>query len=391
MEFIFEKNEKIIIVNVWLRIMDFDFVIVGSGLFGAVFAREMTNAGKKCLILEKRAHVGGNVFCQNIEGINVHAYGPHIFHTNDKTIWKYVTSYADFNHFVYMPLAYYDGALFSLPINMHTFYQLWKTKTPIEASAAIQEQILQSGISSPRNFEEEAIYSVGSDIYHKFIKGYTEKQWGRRATELPGSIFKRLLVNYTYNNSYFDDPYQGIPVGGYNVLIQALLERVEVRTNVDFLSSREMWYNKSKRIIYTGKIDEYFDYCFGCLEYRSLEFEHQLLNIKDYQGVAVVNYTDFNIPYTRIIEHKHFEFGRQPQTIITREYPKTWTKGMDAFYPVNDQTNTELYNKYKKLAVLDDKVIFGGRLGEYKYYNMDQVIASALKKSKDLIALESQP
>jgi len=365
--------------------MDFDFVIVGSGLFGAVFAREMTNAGKKCIILEKRDHIGGNLFCKNIEGINVHWYGPHIFHTKDKRVWDYVKSYADFNHFRYMPLAYYDCKLFSLPFNMHTFYKLWKTQTPTEAAAVIQEQVAKSGISSPQNFEEQAIYSVGIDIYNKLIKGYTEKQWGKKAADLPASIFNRLLINYTYNNNYFDDPYQGIPIGGYNVLIEKLLEGIEVRTNIDFLRSKTDWSNKSQYIIYTGKIDEYYDYCYGCLEYRSLDFVHELLAIKDYQGVAVVNYTDAIIPYTRIIEHKHFEFGKQPSTVITKEYPKSWNKGMDAFYPVNDQINNQLYNKYKKLSSMDEKIIFGGRLAEYKYYNMDQVIASAIKKSKYFI------
>jgi len=365
--------------------MDYDFIIVGAGLFGAVFAREMTDAGKKCMVLEKRNHTGGNTFCKNIEDINVHMYGPHIFHTKDKKIWDYVNSYVAFNHFRYMPLAYYDNTLFSLPFNMHTFYELWKTKTPIEAADAIQEQVRKSGISSPQNFEEQAIYSVGYDIYNKLIKGYTEKQWGKKATELPASIFRRLLINYTYNNNYFDDPYQGIPIGGYNVLIQRLLDGIEILTNVDFLSTRAGWCQKSKKIVYTGKIDEYFDYRYGCLEYRSLDFEHELLAIKDYQGVAVVNYTDRNIEYTRIIEHKHFEFGNQSHTIITKEYPRNWSKGMDAFYPVNDSVNKQLYDQYKKLSSQDNQVIFGGRLGEYKYYNMDQVIASAIKKTKDLL------
>lgn len=363
--------------------MDFDYVIVGSGLFGSVFAREMTNRGKKCVVLERRNHIGGNVFCKNIEGINVHLYGPHIFHTKDKRIWEYVNTYVAFNHFRYMPIANYRDELFSLPFNMHTFYQLWKTKTPKEAAVAIQKQVKLSGIQSPQNFEERAIYTVGLDLYNKLIKGYTEKQWGKRAAELPSSIFKRLLINYTYDNNYFDDPFQGIPIGGYNVLIEKLLSGIEVLTNIDFLKYRADWYGKAKQIVYTGKIDEYYDYCYGCLEYRSLEFEQELLNIKDYQGVAVVNYTDFNVPFTRIIEHKHFEFGQQTQTVITREYPRNWIKGMDAFYPINDQINNHLYNKYKQLAAQDNKVLFGGRLAEYKYYNMDQVIASALKKVKD--------
>jgi len=365
--------------------MDYDFVIVGSGLFGAVFAREMTNAGKRCIVLEKRAHIGGNVFCQQIEDINVHLYGPHIFHTKDKRIWDYVNSYADFNHFRYMPLANYHDSLFSLPFNMHTFYQLWQTKTPLAAAAQIHQQVLQSGITAPKNFEEQAIYTVGLDIYNKLIKGYTEKQWGKKATDLPASIFKRLVINYTYNNNYFDDPYQGIPIGGYNILINKLLDGIEVKTTIDFLTSRKEWANQTSKVVYTGKIDEYYDYCYGCLEYRSLNFENQLVNSKDYQGVAVVNYTDINVPYTRIIEHKHFEFGKQPQTVVTKEYPRSWTRGMDAFYPINDAYNNELYNKYKKLNSQDEKLIFGGRLGEYKYYNMDQVIASALKKSKDLL------
>lgn len=363
--------------------MDFDFIIVGSGLFGSVFAREMTDAGKKCLVLEKRAHIGGNVFCDHVEGINVHSYGPHIFHTKDKRIWDYVNSYVSFNNFRYMPLAHYNNTLFSLPFNMHTFYQLWKTKTPEEAASVIQEQVLASGIQSPQNFEEQAIYSLGFDIYNKLVKGYTEKQWGKKATELPSSIFKRLLISYKFDNNYFNDPFQGIPIGGYNLLIEGLLKGIEVKTNIDYLKSKEEWAGKSSKIVYTGKIDEYFGYCYGCLEYRSLNFEHEILNVEDYQGVAVINYTDFNVPHTRVIEHKHFEFGRQPKTVITREYPRNWIKGMDAFYPVNDRTNNQLYHKYKNLADLDDKVLFGGRLGEYKYYNMDQVIASALKKAKD--------
>lgn len=363
----------------------FDYVIVGSGLFGAVFAREMTNAGKKCLILERRKHTGGNVFCQHIKGINVHAYGPHIFHTKHKRIWDYVNRYVDFNHFRYMPLACCGDNLFNLPFNMNTFYQLWKTKTPAEAADLIKKQVLASGIIAPKNFEEQAICSVGFDIYHKLIKGYTEKQWGRSAADLPAAIFKRLLINFTYDNNYFDDPYQGIPIGGYNVLIERLTEGIELRTGVDFLESREDWFSKCEQVIYTGKIDEYFNYCYGCLAYRSLRFEQEILPIKNYQGLAVINYTDFNVPHTRIIEHKHFEFGTQEETVITREYPMEWRKGMEAFYPVNDTINAQLYHRYKKLSEADSRVTFGGRLAEYKYYNMDQVIASALKKAADLI------
>jgi UDP-galactopyranose mutase len=366
--------------------MDFDYIIVGSGLFGAVISRELTNAGKKCLILEKRNHIGGNVYSKNVEGINVHWYGPHIFHTKDRRIWDYVNHFCDFNHYRHMPLAYYDKALFSLPFNMHTFYEMWKTKTPSEAEETIAKQVAQSGICLPKNFEEQAIQSVGFDIYHKLIKGYTEKQWGRRANELPAAIFKRLLINYTFNNNYFDDAYQGIPIGGYNVLIEKLLEGIEVRTSVDFLMAKIYWQQRSNRVIYTGKIDEYYDYRYGSLEYRSLDFQHELINIRDYQGVAVMNYTDYNIPYTRVVEHKHFEFGKQAHTVITKEYPKNWAKDKEAFYPVNDYLNNQLYNKYKQLAETDNRILFGGRLGEYKYYDMDQIIGSALKKAKNLLS-----
>tara|TARA_R110000787_G_scaffold6697_9_gene23289 strand:- start:6814 stop:7920 length:1107 start_codon:yes stop_codon:yes gene_type:complete len=362
----------------------YDFVIVGSGLYGSVFAHEMTKIGKKCLVIDKRNHLGGNVYCEHLEGINVHKYGAHIFHTNDKRIWDYVNSFVEFNRYTNSPLANYKDELYNLPFNMNTFYQLWKVKTPEEAKAKIQQQVEASGIKNPKNLEEQAISLVGRDIYEKLIKGYTEKQWGRKATDLPAFIIKRLPVRFTFDNNYFNDTYQGIPIGGYNKLIDGLLDGIETKTGIDFFKEKDHYESLADTIVFTGKIDEYFNYQFGKLEYRSLEFEHQTLDIPNYQGNAVVNYTEAEVPYTRILEHKHFEFGKQPKTIITKEYPKEWKEGNEPYYPVNDDKNSATYLKYKKLAENSKNIIFGGRLAEYKYYDMHQVIASALSKVKNM-------
>lgn len=363
--------------------MIYDYLIVGSGLFGAVFAHEMTKRGKKCLVIDKRSHTGGNVYCEEIEGINVHKYGAHIFHTNDKFIWDYVNSFVEFNRYTNSPLANYKGELYNLPFNMNTFYQLWKVKTPQEAKDRIEEQVNKLHITEPQNLEEQALSLVGTDIYEKLIKGYTEKQWGRSAKDLPAFIIKRLPVRFTFDNNYFSDKYQGIPVGGYNKLIAGLLTGIEVRTNVDFFEDRESLAAMAHKTVFTGKIDEYFGYRYGTLEYRSLRFENSVLDINNYQGNAVVNYTEREVPYTRIIEHKHFEFGNQPATVITKEFPAEMAPGREPFYPINDERNTKAYNLYKDLAKRDDRVIFGGRLAEYRYYDMHQVIGSALKKAKE--------
>ena len=360
----------------------YDYLIVGAGLFGSVFAHEMTKKGKKCLVIDKRDHLGGNVYCENVEDINVHKYGAHIFHTSDKRIWDYVNSFVEFNRYTNSPVANYKGEMYNLPFNMNTFYQLWKVKTPEEARAKIQEQVEESGIKNPKNLEEQAISLVGVDIYEKLIKGYTEKQWGRKATELPAFIIKRLPVRFTYDNNYFNDKHQGIPIGGYNKLIEGLLDGIETKVGVDFFEKKEEYEQLANQVVFTGKIDEYFDYCYGKLEYRTLEFEHETLDMPNYQGNAVVNYTEAEVPFTRILEHKHFEFGKQKKTIITREYPKEWEEGSEPYYPVNDKINSEKYSKYKKLADQKSNVIFGGRLAEYKYYDMHQVIGSALSKVK---------
>lgn len=363
----------------------YDYLIVGSGLFGAVFAHEATKKGKKCLVIDKRDHPGGNIYCENIEGINVHKYGAHIFHTNDKGIWDYVNQFAEFNRYTNSPVANYNGKLYNLPFNMNTFYQMWGTKTPAEAQARIEEQKAESGIKNPQNLEEQAISLVGKDIYEILIKEYTEKQWGRKATELPAFIIKRLPVRFTYDNNYFNDKYQGIPIGGYNKIIDGLLDGIEVKLNVDFFEDREHWENLAENLVFTGKIDEYYEYCYGKLQYRSLRFENEILDEENFQGNAVVNYTSENEAYTRIIEHKHFEFGTQPKTVVTYEYPDEWSEGKESYYPINDDANSELYRKYKELAEKDGNVIFGGRLAEYKYYDMHQVIGSALTKVKKTV------
>lgn len=360
----------------------YDYLIVGSGLFGAVFAYEAKKAGKKCLVIDKRKHRGGNVFCKEISGINVHMYGAHIFHTNDKYIWDYVNQFVEFNRYTNSPLANYYGELYNLPFNMNTFYQLWKVRTPDEAKRKIQEQIAENTFQTPANLEEQALSLVGRDIYEKLIKSYTEKQWGRKATELPPFIIKRLPVRFTYDNNYFNDRYQGIPIGGYNKLIDGLLEETEVRLDVDFFANQEDFKDYAARIVFTGKIDEYFSYSYGMLEYRSLDFVHREISTPNYQGNAVVNYNDPETPYTRIIEHKHFEFGTQPTTVITEEYPRTGSADSEPYYPVNDHKNSTLFKRYQKLAEKESNVLFGGRLAEYRYYDMHQVIGSALEKCR---------
>ena len=361
----------------------YDYLIVGSGLFGSVFAYEATKRGKSCLVIEKRNHKGGNVYCENIEGITVHKYGAHIFHTSNKKVWDYVNSLCEFNGYINSPIANYKGEIYNLPFNMNTFSKLWGISSPEEARAKIQEQ--SSKITGePKNLEEQAISLVGEDIYRKLVKGYTEKQWGRDCTELPAFIIKRLPVRYTYDNNYFNDRYQGIPRGGYNVITDKLLDGIEVITGVDYNADREKYNSLADRIVYTGTIDSFFDYRLGRLEYRSLKFETEILDTDNFQGVAVVNYTDRETPFTRITEHKHFEFGTQKKTVITREYPAVCQNGTDACYPVNDEKNQELFLKYKALAEKEENVIFGGRLAEYKYYDMDKVIESALLKIEEI-------
>ena len=360
----------------------YDYLIVGSGLFGSVFAHEMAQAGRKCLVIERRNHTGGNVYCEERDGINIHKYGAHIFHTSDKDVWNYVNQFAEFNNYVNSPVANYKGELFNLPFNMNTFSKLWGLVTPAQAAAKIAEQ-REAVKGEPKNLEEQAISLVGSDVYAKLIKGYTEKQWGRSCTDLPAFIIRRLPVRYTFDNNYFNDRYQGIPVGGYNKLVDALLKDIEVRLGVDFSEQRHDYEGIAKTIVYTGPIDASFDYRLGNLEYRGLRFETERLEEANHQGVAVMNYTDRETPYTRIIEHKHFEFGTQPVTYITREYPCDWQPGQEAYYPVNNARNQELYAQYAKLAQNERNVIFGGRLAEYKYYDMDDVIASALKCVKE--------
>lgn len=359
---------------------EYDFLIVGAGLYGAIFAHEATKRGKSCLVIDKRDHIAGNIFCENIEGINVHKYGAHIFHTSNKIIWDYVNSFVEFNRYTNSPIANYKGELYNLPFNMNTFYQLWKVKTPKEAKAKIDEQVALTGIKEPQNLEEQALSLVGSDIYYKLIKDYTEKQWGRKATELPAFIIKRLPVRFTYDNNYFNDKYQGIPIGGYTKIIEKMLTGIDVKTNVNYFEDRENLNSLADSIVYTGMIDEYFDYKFGTLEYRSLKFVNEVHECENYQGNAVVNYTDSETPYTRIIEHKHFEFGTQEKTVITKEYSQEWTKKDEPYYPVNDEKNEQLFKKYKDLAKNESNVIFGGRLADYKYYDMHHVVGIALKK-----------
>ena len=355
-----------------------DYLIVGAGLFGAVFAYIAKTRGKTCLIVDKRSHVGGNIYTEEIEGVAVHKYGAHIFHTNDKKVWDFANKFCKFNNFVNSPIAKFQGKIYNLPFNMNTFHAMWGVITPDEARAKIEEQRKSAGITEPRNLEEQAISLVGEDIYTKLIKGYTEKQWGRDCRELPASIIRRLPVRLTYDNNYFNARWQGIPVDGYTKFIERMLEGVEVRLGVDYLEHREEFEDLSEKIIYTGPIDAYFNYCYGPLEYRRVCFENEILDTPNYQGVAVVNYTERNIPYTRIIEHKHFVFGTQPKTVISREYPVEWKVGEEPYYPINDEKNSVLFGKYRQLADAQSKVIFGGRLGAYRYYDMDKVIAEAL-------------
>lgn len=357
---------------------NYDYVLVGSGLYSGVIAYLAGQAGKKCLVLEKRDEIGGNVYCEKIEGINVHKYGAHIFHTSSKRVWEFVNSLAEFNRYTNSPVANYKGEIYNMPFNMNTFSKMWGVSTPEQAKKKIEEQ--RSAVTgAPKNLEEQAISLVGTDIYKKLVKGYTEKQWGRDCRELPSFIIRRLPVRFTYDNNYFNDLYQGIPVGGYNVVIEKLFGKAEVHTGVDFLKDRERYLAMGGRVIYTGPIDAYYDYCFGKLEYRTVRFETEVLDTDNYQGVAVMNFTDRETPYTRVIEHKHFEFGTQPKTVISREYSTDWKEGMEPYYPVNDEKNQALYRKYAEKAAGEEKVLFGGRLGEYKYYDMDKVIESAMK------------
>ncbi len=359
----------------------YDYVLVGSGLYAGVWAYEARKRGKTCLVVEKRDHIGGNVYCQDMEGIHVHRYGAHIFHTSDRNVWDFVNSLAEFNRYTNSPVANYEGEMYNLPFNMNTFSKMWGISTPAEAKAIIEKQ-RQAVSGEPQNLEEQAISLVGTDIYQKLVKGYTEKQWGRDCKALPAFIIKRLPVRFTYDNNYFNDLYQGIPIGGYNVIIDKLFEGCDVETGVDYLENKEHYDSLGETIVYTGMIDAYYQYRFGKLEYRSLRFETEVLDEANHQGVAVVNYTDRETPFTRIIEHKHFEFGTQPKTVITREYPTDWQEGMEAYYPVNNEKNQALYQQYAALAEQEPKVIFGGRLAEYKYYDMDKVIASALHKTE---------
>ena len=355
----------------------YNYLIVGSGLFGAVFAHEAKKRGKSVLVLEKRNHTGGNIYCEEKDGIRIHTYGPHIFHTDDKEVWEYVNQFVEFNHFVLSPVANYKGELYNLPFNMNTFSKMWSVTTPAEAAAKIAEQ-RNVICGEPENLEEQAISLVGTDIYEKLIKGYTEKQWGRSCKELPAFIIRRLPVRYTFDNNYFNDRYQGIPMDGYNKLIEALLGGIEVRLGVDYNQCRGEYVDCAETVVYTGMIDAYFNNCLGQLEYRGLRFETKRLEEENYQGVAVMNYTEREIPYTRSIEHKHFEFGKQPVTWVTKEYPAEWKPGEEAYYPVNDERNQTLYSQYAELAQKEKNVIFSGRLAEYKYYDMDDVIRSAL-------------
>ena len=358
----------------------YDYLIVGAGLFGSIFAYEMTKRGKKCLVIDKRPHIGGNIYTERKNDINVHKYGAHIFHTSNMKIWKYINQFAEFNRYTNSPIAIYKNELYNMPFNMNTFNKLWGIKTPKEAKEKIEEEIKEANIKEPKNLEEQAISLVGKTIYEKLVKGYTEKQWGRKCSELPSFIIKRLPVRFTYDNNYFNDKYQGIPIGGYTQIIEKMLQNIEVKTNYDYFDNKEELENIAKKIVFTGQIDKYYDYKFGELEYRSLKFETEVLDEKNYQGNAVVNYTEYEIPYTRIIEHKHFEFDIiSDKTIITKEYPDNWTRDKEPYYPINNDKNNELYNMYKKLAEKDNKVIFGGRLGQYKYYDMDKVIESALE------------
>ncbi len=359
--------------------MKYDYLIVGAGLFGAVFACEARKRGKSCLVVEKRNHIAGNVYCEDIHGIQVHKYGAHIFHTSDKEIWEYVNQFAEFNHYINAPIARYKDELYNLPFNMNTFSRMWGIATPKEAQDIIAGQIADLNISEPKNLEEQALSLAGRDVYEKLIKGYTEKQWGRECRDLSAFIIRRLPLRFTYDNNYFNDRFQGIPIGGYTRLVERLLEGIEVRLSTDYLEHRQELDGLADRVVYTGMIDRFYNYSLGVLEYRSVRFETEELEVENYQGNAVVNYTDKEVPYTRIIEHKHFEFGKQPTTVISREYSSEWKKGDEPYYPINDEKNNGLYERYRQLAKKEERIIFGGRLGGYRYYDMDKVIAEALK------------
>ena len=363
----------------------YDYLIVGAGLYGAVCAHELNKAGKKCLVIDRRDHIAGNIYTEDVHGIQVHKYGAHIFHTSDQEVWNYVNQFGAFNHFVNSPLAVYGEELYNLPFNMNTFSKMWGIRTPAEARAKIAEQVAELNITEPKNLEEQALSLVGTDVYTKLVKGYTEKQWGRDCRDLPAFIIKRLPCRFTYDNNYFNDRYQGIPVAGYTALVEKMLAGVEVRLNTDFAQLMEETPDLAEKIIYTGCIDEYFGYKLGRLNYRTVRFETEELDMDDFQGNAVVNYTERAVPYTRIIEHKHFAFGQQPTTVISREYPAEWTPGMEPYYPVNDEENSALYARYQALAQEEEKVRFGGRLGQYRYYDMDKVIRAALDDLKTMI------
>jgi len=357
----------------------YDYLIVGAGLYGAVFAYEANKAGKECLVIDKREHIAGNIYCEEIEGINVHKYGAHIFHTSNKKVWEYVNQFAEFNNYINSPVAVYKDETYNLPFNMNTFNKMWGVRTPAEAKAKIEEQKAEYAITEPKNLEEQALTLVGKDVYEKLVKGYTEKQWGRSCTELPAFIIKRLPCRFIYDNNYFNDRYQGIPIGGYTKIVEKLLDGIDVRLNTDYFEFIKDNKDIARKILFTGMIDQFYDYKFGHLQYRSVRFETEVLDLDNYQGNAVVNYTEREVPYTRIIEHKHFEFGNQPKTVISREYSSEWQPGVEPYYPVNNDENNALYEKYKALADKEENVIFGGRLGNYKYYDMDKVIEAALE------------
>ena len=362
--------------------MKYDYLIVGAGLFGSIFAREAADRGKKVLVIDKRPHIGGNIYTEDIEGIQVHKYGAHIFHTNSKKAWDYVNRFAEFNRYTNSPVANYNGELYSLPFNMYTFNKMWGVVTPDEAREKIAKQRAAAGITEPKNLEEQAISLVGTDIYETLVKGYTEKQWGRKCTELPSFIIKRLPVRFTFDNNYFNALYQGIPTEGYTKMIEGMLEGIEVRLNVNYFESKDELSALAEKTVFTGAVDAYFDYCYGPLSYRSVRFETEVLDTDNFQGNAVINYTDSETPYTRIIEHKHFVFGTQEKTVISKEYSREWDIGVEPYYPVNDDANNALYERYKALADNESRVIFGGRLGQYKYYDMDAVILAALEATE---------
>ncbi|MBO1720430.1 UDP-galactopyranose mutase [Extibacter sp. GGCC_0201] len=361
----------------------FDYLIVGSGLFGSIFASEARKKGYSCLVVEKRSHVGGNIYTKEVEGIQVHEYGAHIFHTSNKEVWEYIRQFAEFNRYTNSPIAYYKGEIYNMPFNMNTFNKMWGVVTPEQARKKIAEQIEKYGVAEPKNLEEQAINLVGKDIYEKLVKGYTEKQWGRRATELPPEIIRRLPVRMTYDNNYFNDCYQGIPIGGYTQIIEKMLDGIEVRLDTDYLEEKEELDSICGKIIYTGPIDAYYNYKYGELEYRSVRFETEVLDEENHQGNAVVNYTEYEVPYTRIIEHKHFEFGTQPKTVVSKEYSAPWKRGDEPYYPVNNERNNQLYEKYASEAAREEKVTFGGRLGKYKYYDMHHIVAEALACARE--------